>query len=93
MVPFIALMAAGFAMVPLPPAGDRAVPLSAAGLLFAAVVIGITLTLALLGDIERVRELVRGREPFDPAHDHAAFARFLLDAGCQPPPGRQASCQ
>src|SRR5438477_5560880 len=43
--------------------------------------------LALLYDIERVREVVRGHEPFDPAHDHAAFARFLVDTGCQPPPG------
>jgi hypothetical protein len=43
--------------------------------------------LALLYDLERVRELVRGHEPFDPASDHAAFARFLVDAGCQPPPG------
>jgi hypothetical protein len=44
--------------------------------------------LALLYDLERVRELVRGQEPFDPARDHAAFARFLAEVGCQPPPGR-----
>jgi predicted RNA-binding Zn ribbon-like protein len=43
--------------------------------------------LALLHDLERVRELVRGHEPFDPARDHAAFARFLVDEGCRPPPG------
>jgi hypothetical protein len=43
--------------------------------------------LALLYDVERVRELVRGQEPFDPAGDHAAFARCLVEAGCQPPPG------
>jgi hypothetical protein len=28
--------------------------------------------LALLHHLERVRELVRGHEPFDPARDHAA---------------------
>jgi diguanylate cyclase (GGDEF)-like protein len=39
--PFVALILAGFAMVPLPPAGERAVPLIAAGLLLAAIVIGI----------------------------------------------------
>jgi hypothetical protein len=43
--------------------------------------------LALLYDLERVRGLVRGQEPFDPARDHAAFARFLVDAGCQAQPG------
>src|SRR5437660_1620797 len=42
--------------------------------------------LALLYDLERVRELVRGHHPFDPARDHAVFARFLVDTGCQPPP-------
>jgi hypothetical protein len=41
--------------------------------------------LALLYDIERVRGLVRGHEPFDPRRDRAAFCRFLVDAGCQPP--------
>jgi hypothetical protein len=43
--------------------------------------------LSLLYDLERVRQMVRGQEPFDPTRDHAAFARFLVDAGCQPPPG------
>jgi hypothetical protein len=42
--------------------------------------------LALLYDIERVRELIRGCEPFQPKRDRLAFARFLIDAGCQPPP-------
>jgi hypothetical protein len=42
--------------------------------------------LALLYDIERVRELIRGCEPFHPKRDRLAFARFLIDAGCQPPP-------
>jgi hypothetical protein len=36
--------------------------------------------LSLLYDLERVRQLVRGSEPFDPAPDHAAFARFLVGA-------------
>jgi hypothetical protein len=43
--------------------------------------------LSLLYDLERVRQLVRGQEPFDPARDQAAFARFVVGAGCQPPPG------
>ena len=42
--------------------------------------------LALLYDLGRVRELVRGHEPFDPERDGPAFRRFLVDAGCQPPP-------
>jgi hypothetical protein len=42
--------------------------------------------LALLYDLERIRQLLRGHEPFDPARDHGAFARFLVDTGCQPPP-------
>jgi hypothetical protein len=42
--------------------------------------------LALLYDIERVRQLIRGQEPFHPGRDRGAFARFLVDAGCQPPP-------
>ena len=42
--------------------------------------------LSLLYDLERVRQLVRGNEPFDPARDHAAFVRFLVDAGCPAPP-------
>jgi hypothetical protein len=43
--------------------------------------------LALLYDLERIRQLVRGQEPFDPERDRQAFRRFLLDSGCQPPPG------
>jgi hypothetical protein len=43
--------------------------------------------LGLLDDLERVRELIRGSEPFLPDHDRVAFARFLIDSGCQPPPG------
>jgi hypothetical protein len=46
--------------------------------------------LALLYDVERVRVLVRGHEPFDPARDRGAFRRFLIDSGCQPPPGGPA---
>ena len=42
--------------------------------------------LSLLYDHERVRELIRGTEPFHPDRDRAAFSRFLIDAGCQPPP-------
>jgi hypothetical protein len=45
--------------------------------------------LALLCDLERIRELVRGQEPFDPRRDRAAFCQFLVDTGCQPPPGRE----
>jgi hypothetical protein len=43
--------------------------------------------LSLLYDLERVRELIRGSEPFDPQRDRAAFARFLVGSGGQPPPG------
>jgi hypothetical protein len=44
--------------------------------------------LALLYDLERVAALLRdGRDPFHPERDRLAFARFLIDAGCQPPPG------
>src|ERR1700733_4054628 len=43
--------------------------------------------LSLLHDLERVRELIRGGERFHPERDRLAFARFLIDAGCQPPPG------
>jgi hypothetical protein len=45
--------------------------------------------LALLYDLERVRNLVRGDEPFEPRRDRNAFRRFLIDSGCQPPPGGQ----
>ncbi len=44
--------------------------------------------LALLYDIERVSALLRdGSEPFHPDRDRLAFARHLIDIGCQPPPG------
>ncbi|MGZ6623030.1 MAG: hypothetical protein ACXVHD_25810, partial [Solirubrobacteraceae bacterium] len=43
--------------------------------------------LSLLYDLERVRELIRGTEPFHPGRDRIAFSRFLIDAGCQSPPG------
>jgi hypothetical protein len=46
--------------------------------------------LALLYDLERARELIRGDEPFDARRDRVAFDRFLLDSGCQPPPGTHA---
>jgi hypothetical protein len=42
--------------------------------------------LALLYDIERVAHLLRaGAEPFYPDRDRLAFARYLIDLGCQPP--------
>jgi hypothetical protein len=45
--------------------------------------------LALLYDLERVATLLRdGLDPFDPDRDRAAFARHLIEIGCQPPPGR-----
>lgn len=43
--------------------------------------------LALIYDLDRIRELVRGGEPFYPERDRLAFARFLIEAGCRPPPG------
>jgi hypothetical protein len=44
--------------------------------------------LALLYDLEPEAMLLRGAgEPFHPDRDRLAFARFLIDAGCQPPPG------
>jgi hypothetical protein len=47
--------------------------------------------LALLYDLERIGELLRdGREPFYPDRDRLAFARHLIDIGCQPPAGREA---
>jgi hypothetical protein len=43
--------------------------------------------LALLYDLERVATRLRdGGEPFQPDRDRLAFARFLIDRGCQPPP-------
>jgi hypothetical protein len=43
--------------------------------------------LALLFDLERVATLLRGGgEPFHADRDRMAFARHLIDLGCQPPP-------
>ena len=43
--------------------------------------------LALPYDLERVAQLLRdGTEPFHPDRDRLAFARYLIDLGCQPPP-------
>jgi hypothetical protein len=43
--------------------------------------------LSLLYDLERIAVLLRARgEPFHPDRDRLAFARFLIDGGCQPPP-------
>lgn len=45
--------------------------------------------LALLYDLERVALLLRdGNEPFHPDRDRTAFARYLVELGCLPPPGR-----
>jgi hypothetical protein len=45
--------------------------------------------LALLYDLERVAALLRdGGEPFHPDRDRLAFARHLIELGCQPPPDR-----
>jgi len=42
--------------------------------------------LALLFDLERIGALLRdGGEPFHPDRDRAAFARYLIDIGCQLP--------
>jgi hypothetical protein len=46
--------------------------------------------LALLYDLERVRELIRGRELFHPDRDRGAFVGFLIDAGCRPRPDGEA---
>jgi hypothetical protein len=46
--------------------------------------------LGLLYDLERVAALLRdGGEPFRPDRDRLAFARFLIDGGCRPPPSAQ----
>ena len=46
--------------------------------------------LALLYDLERVAALLRdGNDPFHPDRDRLAFARHLIELGCQPPPGRE----
>lgn len=43
--------------------------------------------LALLYDLERVSLLLRdGTDPFHPRRDRPAFARHLIELGCQPPP-------
>ena len=45
--------------------------------------------LALLFDLERIALLLRaGGEPFHPDRDRLAFARHLIELGCQPPPDR-----
>jgi hypothetical protein len=44
--------------------------------------------LALLYDLERVSALLRdGADPFDQHRDREAFASYLIELGCQPPPG------
>jgi hypothetical protein len=48
--------------------------------------------LALLYDLERVSALLRdGDDPFHPDRDRLAFARHLIELGCQPPPGREGA--
>jgi len=50
--------------------------------------------LVLLYDLERVATLLRsGGEPFHPDRDRLTFARFLIDAGCQPPPGNEPAAR
>jgi hypothetical protein len=45
--------------------------------------------LALLYDLERLAMLLRdGGDPFHPDRDRLAFARSLIELGCQPPPAR-----
>ena len=45
--------------------------------------------LGLLYDLERVAALLNdGTEPFHPDRDRLAFARHLVDLGCQPPPAK-----
>jgi hypothetical protein len=45
--------------------------------------------LALLYDLERLALLLRdGGDPFHPDRDRLAFARALIELGCQPPPSR-----
>ena len=47
--------------------------------------------LALLFDLERVAALLReGIDPFHPDRDRTAFVRYLIEMGCQPPPGTGA---
>jgi hypothetical protein len=46
--------------------------------------------LSLLFDLERITGMLRdGIDPFHPDRDRMAFARHLIDLGCQPPPGRR----
>jgi hypothetical protein len=46
--------------------------------------------LSLLYDLERIAMLLRdGNEPFRPDRDRVAFARHLIEIGCQPPPSRE----
>ncbi len=46
--------------------------------------------LTLLHDLERLGTLLRdGNDPFHPDRDRLAFARHLIDIGCQPPTGRE----
>jgi hypothetical protein len=41
--------------------------------------------LGLLYDLDRLGELLRdGNDPFHPDRDRVAFARYLLDIGCEP---------
>jgi hypothetical protein len=43
--------------------------------------------LALLFDLERVAALLRdGSRPFHPDRDRLAYARYLIELGCRPPP-------
>jgi len=46
--------------------------------------------LALLFDLERVATLLNvGGNPFHPDRDRSAFARYLIEIGCKPPPGTE----
>ncbi len=48
--------------------------------------------LALLYDLERLAAILRdGADPFHPDRDRLAFARYLIELGCQPPPARTAT--
>lgn len=49
--------------------------------------------LALRYDLERMRQLIRGTERFHPDRDRGAFVGFLIDAGCQPPPGAERAAR
>ena len=44
--------------------------------------------LALLYDLERIAQLLQdGTDPFHPDRDRLPFAQYLINLGCQPPPG------